>query len=109
MPVLDAVITNNLQVQIIFLWNCKTLYDMYIFNYLHLKQSINTNDLKFNTNDTILNYFFTSAPMHNVCQIMSVSSFEFSTILSHVRNNNPKILLFCLKARVKTFHMIPYT
>ena len=82
---------------------------MYIFNYLHLKQSINTDDRKFNTYDTILNYFFISATMQNFCQIMGFFSFEFSTISSWVRNNNPKILLFYLKALVKTFHMIPYT
>ena len=82
---------------------------MYIFNYLYLKQSINTDDLKFNICDTLINYFSTSAPRQNFSQIMSFSSFGFLTILSHVRNNNPKILLFCLKALVKTFYMIPYT
>ena len=81
---------------------------MYVLNYLYFKQLINTDELKFITYDTIINYFFTSAPRQNVYPIMSFSSFRFLTILSHVRNNNPKILLFCLKAHVKTFHMIPY-
>ena len=82
---------------------------MYVFNYFNLKQSINPDDLKFNAYDTIINYFFTSAPRQNFSQIMSFSNFGFLTILSHVKNNKPKILLFCLKALVKTFHMIPYT
>ena len=34
---------------------------------------------------------------------------DFQPFYTHVRNNNPKILLFCLKALVKTFYMIPYT
>ena len=56
MPVLDAVISNNLQEQTIFLSVCgikKTLYDMHIFNCLYLKQLVNTDDLKFNTCDTM--------------------------------------------------------
>ena len=44
--------------------------------------------------------------MQNLSQIVSFSSFGFSTILSHVRNNNPKILLFCLKAIIKTLNMV---
>ena len=82
---------------------------MYVLNYLYFKQSINTDELNFNTYDTIINYSFTSAPKQNFSPIMSFSSFRFLTMLSHVRNINSKILLFCLKALVKTFHMIPYT
>ena len=60
---------NNLSVEM------EKLYDMYIFNYLYLKQSINTDDLKFYTYDTIINYFFTSAPRQKFSPIMSFSSF----------------------------------
>ena len=49
----------------------------------------------FNTYDTIVNNFFTSAPRQNFSQIMSFSSLEFLTILSHAKNYNPNILLFC--------------
>ena len=82
---------------------------MYVLNYLYFKQSINTDELNFNTYDTIITYFLLVPQGKNFSLIMNFSSFRFLTILSHVRNKNSKILLFCLKALVKTFHMIPYT
>ena len=81
---------------------------MHIFNYLHLKRSINTDDLKLNTYDTIINYFFTSAPMQNFSQIMSFSSFGFSTILSHAGHGMERNGGWFFRIPYSQFSSIPY-
>ena len=51
---------------------------MYIFNYSYLKQSINTDDLKLNTYDTIINYdTFLQEPRGKIFLKLCFSSFGF--------------------------------
>ena len=67
---------------------------MYIFNYLYLKQSINTDELNFNTYNTIINYILISAPTQNFSQIMSFSSFGFLPFYHMLETTTQKFYCF---------------